>query len=117
MPSLSIYSPPTQEYADAKVCNLIDKNIGGWDLNIMARLFQDEEVKAIISIPLSRTDQEDKLIWEGTTNGLFSVESAYHLAKEMEDKNKAECSKSTWSSGVWKRLWKLKIPNVEKNFL
>ena len=62
VPSLTIYSPPHQDNVEAKVSELIDKNIGGWDLNIIANLFQDDEALAVTSIPLSRTDQEDRLI-------------------------------------------------------
>jgi hypothetical protein len=71
----------------------------------------------INSIPLSRTNQLDKKIWKGTANGLFSVKSAYHLAKEIEDRQTAECSMGLQNSDVWKLIWKLKVPNVEKNFI
>jgi hypothetical protein len=116
VPSFNIYSPSNQDYAEATVSGLIDKDIGGWNLNVIASLFQEYEMMAIKSIPLSSTNQENRLIWKGTVNGLFSVKSAYHLAKELEDRNKAECSKSMHSSEVWKKIWKLKIPNVEKIF-
>jgi hypothetical protein len=100
VPNFNIYSPPNQGYAEAKVSGLIDKDIGGWDLNAIASLFQEDEMMAIRSIPLSSTNQEDRLIWKGTANGLFSVKSAYYLAKEMEDRNRAESSKSMHSSEV-----------------
>jgi hypothetical protein len=57
-----------------------------WDEHILENLFYKEEVSAIRSIPLSSTNQEDWLIWRGTANGLFSVKSAYHLAKEVEER-------------------------------
>ena len=47
----------------------------------------------------------------------FSVKSAYHLAKEMEDRFKAESSKGMYRSEVWKMIWKLNVPSVVKNFL
>lgn len=72
---------------------------------------------AIKSIPLSSTNQADMMIWRGMSNGLFSVKSAYHLAKEMEDRQKPECSTGMHKSEVWKLIWKLQIPNVEKNFI
>ena len=75
-----------------------------WDLNIIDCLFQEDEMMAVKSIPLSSTNQEDRLIWKGTVNGLFSVKSAYHLVKELEDRNRAESSKSMHSSEVWKMI-------------
>lgn len=74
-------------------------------------------MRAIQQISLSSTNQSDNQIWRGTANGLFWVRSAYYLAKEMEDRAKAESSKGRHCSEVWKRLWKLKVPNAEKNFI
>jgi hypothetical protein len=91
--------------------------LGVWDVNILDNLFSEEEVIAVKSIPLSSTNQEDILIWKGTANGLFSVKSAYNLAKEMDDRKKAESSRGMYKSDVWKMIWKLHVPSVEKNFL
>ena len=57
---------------------LVDEDIGGWDLNVVASLFQEDEMMAIKSIPLNSTNQEDMLISKGTVNGLILVKSAYH---------------------------------------
>ncbi|XP_059458307.1 receptor-like protein 6 [Corylus avellana] len=92
-------------------------DLGWWDSTLLESLFSKEEVVAIQSIPLSNTHQEDVLIWRGTANGMFSVKSAYHLATEVEDRKKASSSMGLHRSNVWKRIWKLKIPSVEKNFI
>jgi hypothetical protein len=115
--SYSIQSPPKHGYEGARVSDLIDKDLGWWDMDVLGNLFREEEVRAIKSIPLSRTNQPDMMIWRGTVNGQFSVKSAYHLAKEIEDRQKAECSKGMQNREVWKLIWKLKVPNVEKNFI
>jgi hypothetical protein len=41
---------------------------------------------------LSKYQQNDKLIWVATTMGEFTVKSAYHLEKEIQDRKKGECS-------------------------
>jgi hypothetical protein len=115
--SFTIHSPPSNGNEEMRVCDLIDKNLGWWDQNMLKNMFREEEIKAINSIPLSSTNQQDKKIWRGTANGLFSVKSAYHLAKEIEDRQTAECSMGLQNSDVWKLIWKLKVPNVEKNFI
>ncbi|XP_059451003.1 uncharacterized protein LOC132181787 [Corylus avellana] len=115
--SFRIQSPPTPEFHDSKVCALIDEDSGWWNSRLLGQLFNEEEVAAIQSLPLSSTSQADMLIWRGTANGIFSVKSAYHLAKEVEDRDKAGCSMGLHKSDVWKLIWKLKIPNVEKNFI
>jgi hypothetical protein len=39
------------------------------------------------------------------------------MQKEVEERSKAENSQGGRLSGVWGKIWKLPIPNVEKNFL
>jgi hypothetical protein len=70
------------------------------DQNKLEDLFAVEEVEATASIPLSCTNQEDRMIWRGSTNGIFSVKSAYHLAKEMEDRAMAGSSKGAPNNDV-----------------
>lgn len=37
--------------------------------------------------------------------------------QEMEEEGQAECSTRNSSSDVWRKIWKLPVPNVEKNFI
>ncbi|XP_059431505.1 uncharacterized protein LOC132165008 [Corylus avellana] len=80
-------------------------------------LFSKEEIVKILEIPTSCTNQVDLLIWRGTKNGIFSVKSAYHLQQEREVSAMASSSTPNIGGAVWKRLWKLPVPQVEKNFL
>ena len=57
------------------------------------------------------------MIWRGTTNYLFSVRSAYHLAKEAVDRTKAGSSYGFYNSDIWKVVRNLKVPNSEKHFI
>jgi hypothetical protein len=102
---------------DAKVSMLINKDTGWWDPNVISEHFNEEEARAITTIPLSCTNQEDRIIWSGTTNGLFSVRSGYHLAKEHLEHTKAGSSNGFHNSAIWKTIWKLKGPNMEKHFI
>ena len=67
-------------------------------------------------LPISQTNQEDRLIWRGTAKGTFSVKRAYHILKEWETVQEAGSSSRQQVSPVWKKLWKLNVPNVEKVF-
>jgi hypothetical protein len=68
-------------------------------------------------MPVSFTSQVDACIWRGTKNGSFSVRSAYYIQMEMEKRGLAESSSTGERSKVWKQIWELQIPNVEKSFL
>jgi hypothetical protein len=59
----------------------------------------------------------DKLIWIGTSNGCFSVKSAYHqeMARRVEDKGESSNHKEV--TEVWNQIWKLPVQGVVKNFI
>jgi hypothetical protein len=60
---------------------------------------------------------QDRLVWSGTSNGLLSVWSAYHLGKEIQRRSEGECSKSSLSAEIWKAIWSINVPNPVKVFL
>ena len=101
----------------ATVSELIDVDTLRWNHVLVNQFFSQEETKLILSIPLSGTRQDDVLIWRGTAIRVFSVRSTYHMRKEVEERGQAESSYGGHCSGVWGKLWKLPIPNVEKEFL
>lgn len=86
-------------------------------MHLLESLFSTEEVRLIQEIPISSTNQGDTLIWKGTKNGVFSVKSAYFLQKEILSRSLAECSSRGVVSDIWKKIWTLPVPAVERNFL
>jgi ribonuclease HI len=113
--TFQVQSPPSILEPNAKVSQLLEDD-GEWNLALLGQVFTVEEVEIIRTIPISSTDQEDRLIWRGTTKGVFTVKSAYHMQKELEGSLAAGCSFRRDGSEVWKRLWRLNIPNAEKVF-
>jgi hypothetical protein len=87
-----VQSPPSILDAAAKVEELIDHDRKGWNLSLLSETFNEEDRVAIQSVPISCTNQPDKLVWGGNKNGVFSVSSAYHMAKEQESANQPESS-------------------------
>jgi hypothetical protein len=53
------------------VKELIDADLKGWNVPLLEQIFSKEEVQLVQSIPISRTNQLDTLIWRGTANGFF----------------------------------------------
>ena len=77
---------------NSKVHQLINWEMKWWDHGKLVNLFTKEEVAAIKKIPISHTNQPDYQIWRCMSSGIFLVKSAYHLAKELEDRKTPESS-------------------------
>ena len=54
-----IQSPTTILHKEAKVNELIDPDLHWWNVSLLKQIFNDEEIKAIQSIPISLTNQPD----------------------------------------------------------
>jgi hypothetical protein len=75
---------------EAKVWELIDHDVHGWNLPLIKAIFSLVNSKAII--PISFTNQLDMQVWRGTHNGILSVSSAYHFQKEWDGIQQPKCS-------------------------
>lgn len=89
-----------------------------WNLHLMHQLFLLFEVEEISSIPLNNLLPLDKLIWTETSNGLFTVRSAYKLAMEIYgNSGGASSSNNSNLRCFWKKLWRLPAPHKVRYFL
>jgi hypothetical protein len=78
-----VKSPPMVVSVDSAVLALIDSDLRGWNTSLINAIFSMEEAKVIAAIPLSTTLPSDRIVWQGTKNGVFSVRSVYHLGMEI----------------------------------
>jgi hypothetical protein len=113
----SIFSPCKILPKEAKVAELIEEGSANWNKALIHSIFSNEEGEIICNIPVSKYHQKDKLIWAASTSGEFTVKSAYHLEKEIQDRKNGECSNQALSQAIWKIIWNLKVPNATKVFL
>ena len=96
---------------NTRVCALIDKESGRWLEDRVREEFLPHEAKAIISIALSTTITEDKLIWSATSNGCYSTKFAYHLLSNEAELSEPSPSNPMAHNQFWGQLWLLKVPN------
>jgi hypothetical protein len=107
---------PQSMDCNSLVASLIDPLTRNWNSNLLQEVFQHEEALVISNIPLCPLQPPDRLIWRGMTDGVFTVRSAYHLGKEIQDNMVAQSSISREDRDVWKPLWALIVPNAVRNF-
>ncbi|XP_021801569.1 uncharacterized protein LOC110745747 isoform X1 [Prunus avium] len=113
IPSPNSFRPISPQVLDqeTKVSDFIFP-VGNWNVDLLNLCFQEEDVKAITSIPLSVNFHKDRWIWHYTTNGTYSVKSGYRL----EMSKKKECSGVVASSSeprircaFWRKVWSQEV--------
>jgi hypothetical protein len=111
--TFTIQSTPRLLNLDAKVAELLDRDGFGWKKDLIETLFFLEEAEAILVVPINLSRQ-DVVIWREMSNGQFTVKSA---SMNKVSQQQAGCTHIDKNKKMWVSLWKLQIPNVEKNFL
>jgi hypothetical protein len=104
-------------HSDAMVSELIDPSLPGWNWSLIESIFSVNEVRIIKNIHLCPSLPPDQIFWNGTSNGMFLVISAYHLGLELLRRQEGECFTKLVRNYFWKRLWAIKAPNSFKFFL
>jgi ribonuclease HI len=78
-----------------------------WNIQLLSTCLPSHIVDQISKYPISQSgDVSDNQVWRPSSNGNFSVSSAYQLAISSENS----------STGPWKRIWALNIPPKLKVF-
>lgn len=80
--NLYVSSTHSNVNSDLKVRGLIDYNSCAWKKILVEEIFNPTDAEHILSIPLLKTMEHDKLIWRFTQNEEYSVKSAYHNTVE-----------------------------------
>ncbi|CAL1399381.1 unnamed protein product [Linum trigynum] len=91
---------------------------GGWCEAKLSQWFDPPTCRLIRSIPLPRQNLEDKLIWHRTSDGAFTVKTAYHLAVDLDKRHGCWQATVSWmdrTSWIW--LWEADIPPKLKVFV
>ena len=80
------------------------------------------EADAILGMTVSSRLVKDSVIWAWTTNGKFSVKSAYRVAQKwLKSQNhkadRGSTSDNTRMRALWRLVWSLNCPNKLKQFM
>lgn len=113
----SILTPSRGLHKDATVSNLIDPHTSWWNCSLINDLFSADEAEQICNLAICPGNRPDRLIWRETKNGIFSVRSAYYLARSMLERGRGSCSSEEKTSSMWKTIWKVRGSPVVKLFL
>lgn len=86
-PSLyKVLTPVRPNVEKALVCELINIASSERNMDKLKSWFQPEDREAVLSIPLSRNDTNDRSVWAENRSGKFTVKSSYVLALEEQQR-------------------------------
>ncbi|KAL5562410.1 hypothetical protein UlMin_032157 [Ulmus minor] len=89
-------------------------NNDDWNKALIEYLFNANDVKAILSLPIGSFEHDDVLFWHFTKDGEYTVKSGYKVA--LDSRGCIEPSQPGPMQHWWKILWGLKLPPKVKSF-
>ncbi|XP_050237967.1 uncharacterized protein LOC126687449 [Mercurialis annua] len=100
------------------VCDLMDSSGSQWNRELVSRLFIEQDAQDILAIPIPYSHVADRLVWDFTRDGSYTVKSGYYQELGQDD-NGAHYPGSVpvMKKSEWKILWKIQIPNKIRIFL
>lgn len=98
------------------MADFINPSTKKWNAQELKRYVSDQDVKAIVSIPISKFDLSDKLIWHYSKRGTYLVKSGYQIARKVVASNSTPSSSYQPHPSLWIKIWNLKIPPKVKHF-
>lgn len=76
-----------------------------WNIGLILQILLPFEASQVLHIPLIDVAADDKLMWAGSSNEIFSNSSAYQCIREWK-KQEVEVVSTTTPDFVWKCLYK-----------
>ena len=75
------------------------------------------EAVKIKAIPIRSVAQEDIIIWPKNRDGSYTIKTGYQILCEEQSRDHASSSFPDVTKGLWKGIWKLRVPGKIKHFL
>ncbi|CAN1162134.1 hypothetical protein LINPERHAP2_LOCUS24328 [Linum perenne] len=99
-------TPPGPGMEEMRVHELLTPDKGQWDVNRLRQVFNEDDIKAITSIPRTGGQgRSDVIIWPYSKNGQYTVRSGYRVLMEQ-----VTDSSHLHVPGDWQKLWGLQLP-------
>jgi len=78
-----------------RVANLIDRDRGEWNMDMVNSIFLPVDTEAVSSIPLCSSWPSDRLTWNFSSSGELTMKSTYHLILQCQNHNTVASSSTT----------------------
>ncbi|CAN1729936.1 LINE-1 reverse transcriptase homolog [Linum perenne] len=107
-----VISPIVQGLEDIRVADLWIPGTKSWDVELLEELFLPDDVTAILKLIPQADEEADMKIWNASTDGNYSVKSAYKVIMEQM------LQRDTLNQqGAWTELWGIHLPPKTLHFI
>lgn len=89
-PQMSLRSESVVNLEHIRVSSLMLPGQRAWNENLVRTISEQEDANTILSMPLLASVDEDRIIWKHSSNGLYTVKSAYFLIRELTNPRSQE---------------------------
>lgn len=108
---------PQHDHSLQMVSGLFFPRSKSWNEELIDLNFYHWEAEVIEGIPVSQTVDLDTLVWPLSSNGVYSVWSAYRLFVELNRQHLPSSSSLELGKGLWKGIWRLRAPQKVRHCL
>ena len=116
-PCYSKIITPRADSTVSRVGDLFYANTRTWDPGKLATNFYPWVAEMVSRVHVSKVCEEDLLVWPFTTDGNYSVKSAYLLLASEEGNANPSSSTITEQRCLWKKLWQIQFPTKIRYFM
>jgi len=116
---LDTYYPVSQTFnstnpflEDLTVNHLMNLDCLSWNHTLVNSLLIHQDASAVLSIPLFNRTMTDSRIWKVTSDGNYTVKSAYRICVDL-----LHSSTNAQAAITWQNIWRLQIPPRVRSFL
>ena len=118
IPGKKLFSPcPMECLNDVRVAMI--RTMDGWDLSLIENWISNYEKEAIMASLKRPINTNDKWVWCVGKWNQYSVKEGYKVTQQVVIRERGESPSSSSNSleGLWKQIWKLKVPHKIRSFM
>ncbi|KAH1107250.1 hypothetical protein J1N35_011018 [Gossypium stocksii] len=93
------------------VSDLINEEENAWKEDVICELFEEDDARKILTIPLSYCVQDDRWVWRGDNSGVYTTKNGYKwlMTDATDTSNRERTLQITTLKTYYTKVWNLEI--------
>ena len=105
--------------SNLRVNSLICPASRQWDINFLLPFLLVRDRQAILTTPIGAPNRPDRIVWDYSKNGIFTVRSGYSWiqSQNLGARDHRLVAARQVPTSLWRAIWKLEVPPKLRHFL